>query len=592
MLITVYEHSKINVGKERNEDLKQISYEDRDNLLKKEFKDTKQNFYEKRYFQAKKIFDWNNSNTIKTSSIVGTVKIDDDLTIEILPKIFNNNMDIKIARKNLIRLVEITEYEDIWDNETTIEEDAENIPYLEFIILRFTTKLLNELHKGMYSEYVTKIEESGFVRGAIQPHLEDMVDKSKVVCKFQELSFNNKLMQIFKSVAEHLLKNSMFSYEIKQNLFEITSILRNVESLNKLEVFDFDNYHFNRLNDSYGTLFYQAKIIYFEYFPLNSDEDETTPYWAIYFDMDFLFEKFVGHLLSKSGFDVKEQEKLQIYESNYVTPDFVLYDERIVIDSKYSTYRKYGEFKNPNIKNIFQITNYMDNLAFEGSLVMIGHSNENILYKNQMSGKSFNVITLDIGLNFNTIIDDFRFMVNENKLDFELKELESLPDEDNTNHKSTNSTSNNYNDAKKLLYEKEYIEAIKILETLKESKTTLNDIGYAYFELRDYDNSIEFLKKSIKLIQNRYAYDYLARNYHFGKRSYNEAIIYSNKAIELAEKERLNNKALGYLYQSRGYSYRNNNDYSQAVNDFKKAIELDDFFSNKLLSEIKRLEMI
>jgi len=208
MLITVYEHSNINVGKERDEYKNQISYEDRDDLLKKEFKDKKQNFYEKRYFQVKKIFEWNNSNTIRTSSIVGTVKIDDDLTIEILPKIFNNNMDIKIARKNLIRLVEITEYEDIWDNETNIEEDAENIPYLEFIILRFTTNLLGELQKGIYAEYVTKIEESSFVRGAIQPHLQDIFDKSKVVCKFQELSFNNKLMQTFKSVAEHLLRNS------------------------------------------------------------------------------------------------------------------------------------------------------------------------------------------------------------------------------------------------------------------------------------------------------------------------------------------------------------------------------------------------
>lgn len=245
MLITVYEHSEINVGKERNESINQISYQDREVLLKQKLDDKKQNFKEKRYFQAKKIFEWNNEKTIKTSSVVGTIKVDEDLTIEVLPKIFNNNTDDKVARKNLIRLVEITEYEDIWDNETNIEEDAENIPYLEYIILRFTTKLLSELQKGIYAEYVTKIEESSFVRGAIQPHLQDVFDKSKIVCKFQELSFNNRLMQIFKTVSEHLLKNSMFSYEIKQNLFEITSILNNVESLNKLEIFDFKSFYLN-----------------------------------------------------------------------------------------------------------------------------------------------------------------------------------------------------------------------------------------------------------------------------------------------------------------------------------------------------------
>ncbi|HIP27021.1 MAG TPA: hypothetical protein EYG80_05145 [Flavobacteriaceae bacterium] len=591
MLITVYEHSNINVGKERNEDTNQISYEDRDNLLKKEFKDKKQNFYEKRYFQVKKIFEWNNFETIKTSSIVGTVKIDDDLTIEILPKIFNNTMDIKVARKNLIRLVEITKYEDIWDNETNIEEDAENIPYLEFIILRFTTKLLDELQKGIYAEYVTKIEESSFVRGAIQPHLQDIFDKSKIVCKFQELSFNNRLMQTFKTIAEHLLKNSMFSYEIKQNLFEITSILRNIKSLDKLEIFDFENCYFNRLNESYETLFYQAKIIYFEYFPLNSDEDETTPYWAIYFDMDFLFEKFITYLLSKSGFVVTEQKRLQIYKNNYITPDFILYDEKIVIDSKYTEYKEFGKNKTPNNRNIFQISNYMDNLNFEGSLIMVGKFNENIRFDNQMNGKSFNIISLDIGSDFNKIIDDFKFMVNEDKLDFELKELESTPDKNNGYYKTVEYISNNYNDAKKLIYKKEYIEAIKILKTLEESKAILNDIGYAYFELKQYDDSIIYLKKSIKLIKNRYAYDYLARNYHFGKRYYDEAVIYSNKAIELAINEKLTHRALGYLYQSRGYSYRNNSEYTEAISDFKKAIELDDNFSNKLLSEIKRLEM-
>lgn len=590
MLITVYEHSNINVGKERNEDNNQISYEDRDNLLKKEFNDKHQNFHEKRYFPAKKIFEWNNSNTIKTSSIVGTLKIDDDLTIEILPKIFNNNMDIKIARKNLIRLVEITEYADIWDNETEIEEDAENIPYLEFIILRFTTNLLEELQKGIYAEYVTKIEESNFVRGAIQPHLQDIFDKSKIICKFQELSFNNKLMQIFKTVSEHLLRNSMFSYEIKLNLFEITSILRNVKSLEKLDIFDFENYYFTRLNESFEILFYQAKIIYFEYFPLNSDEDETTPYWAIYFDMDFLFEKFISYLLSKSGFEVKEQEKLQVYNTNYVTPDFILGDEKIVIDSKYTEYKEFGKYKSPNSKSIFQITNYMDNLGFEGSLVMIGNSNENISFSNKMKGKSFNVISLDMGSDFENIIENFRFIKNKNILDFELKEIETSLDEDKQEFIFPANAYELYQKAKQHISEKNYYEALNILKELDESKKILNDMGYIYFELREYDSSIKYLNKSINIEPNRYAYDYLARSFHFGKKDYNSAIEYYSQAIEFVNKEQyVNTYILGYLYQGRGYSFRNNSKYDYAIKDFEKAIELNDKLYKKLSIEINSL---
>ncbi len=582
MIITVYEYSTINVGENRNEDNNQISFKDRDILLKKEFKDTKQNFHEKRYFKKKNIFEWNSSNTIKATSIVGTIKIDDELTIEVLPKIFNNNMDIRVARKNLIRLIEITEYEDIWDNETNIEEDAENIPYLEFVILRFTSNLLEELQKGIYAEYITKIEESSFVRGAIQPHLQDIFDKSQIVCKFQELSFNNKLMQIFKTVSEHLLKNSMFYYEIKQNLFEITSILENVEILDKLEIFDFEHFNFTRLNESFELLFYQAKIIYFEYFPLNSDEDESTPY----FDMDFLFEKFLNYLLEKSGLKVNEQEKLYPYEDNYITPDFILYNEEIVIDAKYTQYTTSGEHKNPNSKSIFQITNYMDNLNFEGSLIMLGTSSDNILFNNKMNGKSFNVLTLDMGSNFDNIIDNFRFTINDNKLDFEFRELESFPDDDNETYENNTS---DYSKAKELIKDKKYNLALEILLQLKEDKRVLNDIGYTYFEFKDYDKSIIYLKRSIELNPNRYAYDYLARNFHFGKRDYKKAIIYSEKAIVLAEKEE-KLIALSNLYQNRGYSYRNNSDYISAINDFKEAIRLNNNLSSKLLDEIKRIE--
>jgi 5-methylcytosine-specific restriction endonuclease McrBC regulatory subunit McrC len=575
MLITVYEHSIINVGKERVDikDNQQISYKDRDLLLKKIFKDTKQNFSEKRYFQKKNIFEWNNSNTIKTSSIVGTLKIDDELTIEILPKIFNNNIDSdeskKIARKNLIRLVEITKYEDIWDNETEIEEDAENIPYLEFIILRFTTKLLDELQKGIYAQYVTKVEESTFVRGAIQSHLQDIFDKSKVVCKFQELSFDNKLMQIFKTVAEHLLKNSMFSYEIKQNLFEITSILSNVQSLNKLEIFDFENYYFTRLNETYEILFYQAKIIYFEYFPLNSDEDETTPYWAIYFDMDFLFEKFIAHLLSKSGFNVTEQKKIYTYENNYITPDFILYDEEIVIDAKYS----YSKMVN---KNIFQITNYMDNLNFEGSLVNICNSNKNILFENRKKGKSFNVISLDIGSDFENIVDNFRFKMINNKLDFSFDEntfyennIEELEKNIPMNFKELVDLSKEYKQ------NKDWDNAIKChTELLKKSYKNrdkafnLNQIGFCFYKNKEINSAEKNFLLSLKEEDNTFAFNFLGKIEFYEKENYENAIKMYTKAIELSEKNNENIKNRKNYYKGRAFVYKKMGDTIKSNRDF------------------------
>jgi len=595
MLITVHEHSTINIGKERqhheNNDKKQISYNDRDFLLTLVFEDKHQNKLQKKYSPKKKIFEWCSNQTIKTTSIVGTIKIDDELTIEILPKIFNSDTksSIETSRKNLIRLVEIAEYDDLLDNENEIEEDAENIPYLEFIILRYTTKLLKKLQKGIYSEYITKVEESSFVRGAIQPHLQDVFDKSKITCKFQELSFNNKLMRTFKTVAEHLLKNSMFSYEIKQNLFEITSILQNVESYHKLEIFNFENLCFNRLNESYEILFYQSKIIYFEYFPLNSEEEEITPYWAIYFDMDFLFEKFIGYLLEKSGFKINEQENIYPYKNKFVTPDFILYDHQIVIDAKYSKYPIRSE-------NIFQITNYMDNLDFEGTLIKVGDISENTHYINNMKGKSFNVISLDMGADFDNIIENFRFTTDtNNKLDYIFDEnifyeemSEKLEQNLPTDYTNLVKLSETYKEEKNW---KKAIEChYKLLEQSQNNhwkSFNLNRIGTYLYKLEKFSEAETNFLTSIKEEENSYAYSFLGKIEFYENKDFDKAINYYSKAIQYSID---NNDFKSYYYRERGYAHRSNSEYPSAITDFKTAVELNSNLSNKLLSEIERLE--
>ena len=339
MLLTVYEHEEINVGKNRGNN--QISEVDRDLLLNISIKLDEEtnkfhfckNKHEETNHKCKRIFEWHTKNLIRATSIVGSIKIDKELVIEILPKVFKFQ-EKNIARKNFNILVQISEYPDIRFEDINIEENIEDMPYLDFFVKKFTSNLLEELNRGIYSEYVEKIEKNSFVRGSIQPHLQDVFDKSKIVCKFKELSVNNNLMQIFKTVSDLLLRDSSFDFSIKKDLFEITTILNEVDGFDKLEEKDFDDFYFNRLNENFANIFFQAKAVYFKYLPVNND-DEENPFFAIFFDMDFLFEKFVSYLLSKSGFRVEEQKSLEIYKNHFITPDFILEKERIVIDSKY-----------------------------------------------------------------------------------------------------------------------------------------------------------------------------------------------------------------------------------------------------------------
>jgi 5-methylcytosine-specific restriction endonuclease McrBC regulatory subunit McrC len=512
------------------------------------------------------IFIWNSNNSIKTTSIVGTIKIDDELTIEVLPKAFKNS-SIEEARKNLFYLVEISKYPELAFENIQIEENIEDIPYLELLIKQFTSNLLGELQKGIYAEYIEKIEKSSFVRGAIQPHLQDPFDKSKIVCKFREFSFNNRLMQILKTVAEALLRNVSLDFSIRRDLFEITTLLDEVDEIEKLKESDFDEYYFNRLNEAFEDVFYQAKIIYFEYLPFHSDENEDNKFFSIFFDMDFLFEKFVAHLLYKSNFEVEEQKKLWIYKDKYVTPDFILYKERIVIDSKY---KKFYGINSVKSDDIYQITNYMDNLGFEnGTLVMYSNSNDETFFENQMQGKHFNVITLDLERNIEDVIENFRFIIQDNgRLDFSF-------DYKNLDDKNKLENDIDFKEQwilfKKAKKEENFIKALDHLKALEQENLSI------FRKKGKFSNNSNYLETIY------YSY---GKIFSFDLKNNEKAIESFTKAMEFASSK--DDESL-YL-KRRGYSYRNSFKYEKAILDWKEAIKLNSEFKKELEKEIDDLQ--
>ncbi len=88
--LTVVEHDKIYISKERDIEKKIISYKDRDLLLKIDYKS--------KSGKSVKVFTYF-GDYIRTNSIVGSISLKSGLVIEILPKFARAKLNEEIKRK-------------------------------------------------------------------------------------------------------------------------------------------------------------------------------------------------------------------------------------------------------------------------------------------------------------------------------------------------------------------------------------------------------------------------------------------------------------------------------------------------------------
>jgi tetratricopeptide (TPR) repeat protein len=141
-----------------------------------------------------------------------------------------------------------------------------------------------------------------------------------------------------------------------------------------------------------------------------------------------------------------------------------------------------------------------------------------------------------------------------------------------------------FEDGEKYIDNNEYDKAIeKFNDALKIDQNyslALSGLGFAFYMKGDFDTSINYCNQAIKAdINNERGYRYLGYIYDKNK-DYNRAIEYYNQSLKI--------KQTSSGYRSRGSDYvRIGNDES-AIEDFIKAIELDnkDDFSYGLLSAL------
>ncbi|WP_421077636.1 McrC family protein [Methanothermococcus sp. Ax23] len=292
--------------------------------------------------------------TIKAKQFVGALKIN-NTTIQILPKIYKNERNEEQKQKealtNLLYMLSYTKKLKIKENFANL---SKNNDLFEIYIYLFAKNLLKEIENGIYKNYNKKEENLTYLKGKLHTTKQikhNYINKHKLYCKYAEFSENNLINKIFKYAVE-LLKNITNNPKNKKLLSDLSFVLSDID-YKTITINDFKKVKFNRMNERFKPYIEMAKMfILNESTNLNSKDLKT---FSLIFNMDYLFEEFVGTILKKHYDEIFNNECVihlqhsELYlltdENNNNTfrlkPDIVVYSSNntnkpfLIIDTKY-----------------------------------------------------------------------------------------------------------------------------------------------------------------------------------------------------------------------------------------------------------------
>lgn len=284
-------------------------------------------------------------NKIKFINYVGIIKIN-NLIIEILPKISLSN-DIIKDREILVFMLSKCNKLSVDINEL-LNSNILNNSLLDILAKVFSKKLLNELQKGLYREYVSKEEALSTIKGKTlisKSIKENTINKNKMNCKYDEFTEDN----LFNAILKRAISVILFSIkndDVKKELNIINNVLNDISDIyipNNIIL----NYKLNRMNNRFLECFTLAKLIL-----LNSSMDKSLGKengFSILFEMNYLYEEYIGVLLKEvfndTNISINTQEKSRyllwntLKERNEIAlkPDIVIYKDnkpKVIIDTK------------------------------------------------------------------------------------------------------------------------------------------------------------------------------------------------------------------------------------------------------------------
>ena len=272
---------------------------------------------------------------IQAKSYVGVLQTKSGLTIEILPKIADKN-DAERSKAVFIKMLRMLKnFPSKSSNLANLK--TQNLPLLEIFISMFLCELEALVKKGIKSDYVTLEENLNFSKGKLNINEQikrNSIHKERFYVGYSEFLSDIKINSIIKTTLKFLYKKSNSS----KNQQKIRELLFIFDEVSECE--DYKNF-FAKLVINRQVKHYEQTLLWCKIFLLGNT---FTPHkgddlgFALLFDMNALFESYVGNFIKKSfpGTILQHSEKHLIEEpkSFKLRPDIFL-KGKFIADTKW-----------------------------------------------------------------------------------------------------------------------------------------------------------------------------------------------------------------------------------------------------------------
>ena len=272
---------------------------------------------------------------IQARNYVGVLQTKSGLTIEILPKIADKN-DAERSKAVFIKMLK-TLKNFPFKSSNLASLKTQNLPLLEIFISMFLSELEALVKRGIKSDYVALEENLNFLKGKLNINEQikrNSIHKERFYVGYSEFLSDIKINRIIKTTLQFLYKKSNSSKN-QQKIRELLFIFDEV-----LECEDYKNF-FAKLVINRQVKHYEQTLLWCKIFLLNNS---FTPHkgddlgFALLFDMNALFESYVGNFIKKSfpGTILQHSEKHLVEDpkSFKLRPDIFLKD-KFIADTKW-----------------------------------------------------------------------------------------------------------------------------------------------------------------------------------------------------------------------------------------------------------------
>lgn len=274
---------------------------------------------------------------LQAQNYVGVIQTKDGTTIEILPKI--TNVDENKSKEVLLKMLR-TLKKSPFKNFNMAHLKSAKMPLLEIFITMFLNELSELIQKGIKSDYITKEENLAYMKGKLQIKeqiAQNYIHKERFFVSYDEYVSDRVENRLIKTTLNYLYKQSKLHHNkkrIREYLFAFdeVGVSHTIKS-------DFSKVKLGRHMKDYEQILIWVKtfLLSYSYSPHKGNDLA----FALLFDMNELFESYVGDYLKKQGHEVSLQDKqhhLAFSEKKGVyalRPDIVIEKGRIIADTKW-----------------------------------------------------------------------------------------------------------------------------------------------------------------------------------------------------------------------------------------------------------------